>query len=262
MSNAPVYYALAQLRFNTIAALNDYIPTLQDKLRKQGFPDFSQAVTTSVNMQVTPGQQLMVPAVQSSSKYLFLNAEKTAGFVLDQSSISFQTTDYDTSEKFKANLLKGLEILHNAVQLSYSERLGLRYLDAVWPKEGETLSEYLAPSMLGLFEHLEDRELVHSVSETRAQNGSIVLVGRSTILNQPNDSGAAFPFELQPVPLQLTEKFREIRGVYVVLDTDSWVEGRESFDLKKVSDTLSLLQVETRFSFDQMVTPHALKVWN
>ena len=40
MNNAPVYFALAQVKFNQLAALDNYIPAVQDSLRKAGYPDF------------------------------------------------------------------------------------------------------------------------------------------------------------------------------------------------------------------------------
>ena len=42
MSNAPVYYALAQARFNPIAAMSKYIEQIQDRLRQEGYPLFER----------------------------------------------------------------------------------------------------------------------------------------------------------------------------------------------------------------------------
>ncbi|MBZ6755032.1 TIGR04255 family protein, partial [Klebsiella grimontii] len=40
MSNAPVYYALIQVKFTPIAAMNKYVADIQDALRVEGFPLF------------------------------------------------------------------------------------------------------------------------------------------------------------------------------------------------------------------------------
>ena len=53
MKNAPVYYALAAVRFNTLAFLDQYVPALQDQLRKAGYPDFDKAVITQ--FAIVPG---------------------------------------------------------------------------------------------------------------------------------------------------------------------------------------------------------------
>lgn len=263
MKNAPVYYALAAVRFNTLALLDQYVPALQDNLRKAGYPDFSQSVIAQFTLGLPGAPNNVMPTLQPLVRYQFLNEQRTSGFLLDQSSFSFQTADYDTSDPFTSNFMQGLRILNSTVQLSYSERLGLRFLDAVCPGENETLGDYLQPSMLGLFGHVDDdRELIHSISETRMRRSKITLVGRATILNQPAPGVAAFPAELQPVVLDLMERFKKVTGIYAVLDTDSWIEGREKFDVDNLGKTLALLQNEVRFSFDRMVTPHALRIWN
>lgn len=261
LKNAPVYYVLAQVRFNTVALLDRYVPDLQDSLRKAGYPDFNKAVLATISMDLGGGGAQVVPALESHARYQFLNASRTSGFLLDQSSLSFQTTDYDVFEPFSEALLSGIEILHKNVELSFSERLGLRYFDAVCPREGETLSQYLIPSMLSLSDQIGDRNLIHASSETKTQKGKVFLLGRVTILNQPT-VGVAFPQELQPIALQVTEKFRGISGLYGIIDTDSWIEGREKFDLGEIKKSLISLRDEVRFSFGQMATPHALNVWN
>lgn len=70
--------------------------------------------------------------------------------------------------------MRGLAIVHECVTLAHSERIGLRYLDAVVPPGGETgLAEYLAPGVLGLSSRLpEDVTVSHSFSETHIKQPS------------------------------------------------------------------------------------------
>lgn len=49
MENAPVYYVLAQVRFNAVLALEQYVPAIQDSLRKMGFPDYEKAVVATLS---------------------------------------------------------------------------------------------------------------------------------------------------------------------------------------------------------------------
>ena len=71
--------------------------------------------------------------VEQTTRYTFLNIERTAGFVLDQAALSFQTTAYDVFESFSAAFLAGLRTVHEVVDLSYTERLGVRYLTPCFP---------------------------------------------------------------------------------------------------------------------------------
>jgi uncharacterized protein (TIGR04255 family) len=256
MKNAPVYYALAQVRFNALAALETYVPAIQDSLRKVGYPDFQTIQMTSLMMAGS-----MAPKTTVLTRYLFLNSRKTSGFVLDQSWLSYQTTHYDTFDPFLAGFLEGLQVVHREAVLSYFERVGIRFLDAVLPVAGETVSQYLQPYVLGLSTLFPDRKLVHSISETRTAFEKTTLVGRAVIHTQ-KEGGAAFPEDLQPTPLRLIDKFSNISGEYAIMDTDSWIDDRQDFDVGNLEKTLNSLHTNMRRSFDLMVTPHALKVWD
>jgi uncharacterized protein (TIGR04255 family) len=255
MNNAPIYYALAQVRFNTLAALETFIPKIQESFRLAGYPDYQAIQTAHL---VFGQQQIAKPAV--IVRYLFSNIARTAGFVLDQSFLMYQTTDYDTFEPFLSSLLSGLAIIHSEANLSYSERVGIRMLDAVAPKDNEEMSQYLHPSVMGLVGRFENRNLVHSICETRTAAEKRTLVSRVMILNQ-SAAGVAFPEDLQPIFLQPMEKFSKLTGIYAVLDTDSWEEERKTFDLAKISSSLHACHDDISNSFGLMVTQHALGVW-
>ena len=136
----------------------------------------------------------------------------------------------------------------------------LDFMDAVCPKPDEKISQYLAPSLLGLLDQLAPRELIHSASETRTQFEKTVLVSRATVLKQEGE-GAAFPAEFGLVSVRLTEKFRKVKGLYAIIDTDCWLDDRAKFDVGSLEKRLGSLHDEIRRSFDLMVTPYALRVW-
>jgi uncharacterized protein (TIGR04255 family) len=255
MKNAPIYYSLAQVRFNRFAAIADYVPKIQDSLRRAGFPDYQSIETTHLSFGVPQGVK---PTV--ITRYLFLDERQTAGFILDGSWLSFQTADYDTFEPFLTTFLEGLRIIHREAGLSYSERVGLRVLDAVVPGDNETVYDYLHPSVIGLADRFKNRELVHSISETRSTFDERVLVSRVVIHIQSTE-GPAFPEDLQPVPLKPIEKFAKISGKYGILDTDGWVERRETFDLAGIEKILRACHTDVGESFDLAISPHARKVW-
>jgi uncharacterized protein (TIGR04255 family) len=260
MTNAPVYFALAQVRFSAVLAIDQYVSAIQESLRKVGYPDFEKSYVAAVNLNLGGGQGQAVPAFQPQARYQFLNEDRTTGFTLDQSGISLQTTDYDTFDPFLAAFVSGLKIVHGAAELGYSERAGIRFLDAVCPKSDEKIAQYLAAPLLGLADQLAPRELVHSISETRTKLEKTTLVSRAITFRQDIE-GAAMPPEFGPVPVRLIEKFRKVTGLYAVLDTDCWFEDREKFDVAGLEKRVQSLHDETRRSFELMVTPHARKVW-
>jgi uncharacterized protein (TIGR04255 family) len=213
-----------------------------------------------LNMKFAPAPGQM-PNLEQSPRFQFLNADRTFGFVLEQAGLSFQTTHYETFEPFLKTMLQGLEIVHSAAALTYSERAGLRYLDAVSPTGSEKIEQYLNPSVMALTLKLTDkRQLVHSMSETRSKHENTMLLSRAFIYEQEGE-GVAFPPELQGISLNVAERFRKIKGLYAIIDTDSWLEERQPFDIANLEKQLRALKGNIGFSFDLMVSRYALDSW-
>ena len=111
MSNAPVYYALAQARFNPVAAMSKYVDQIQDRLRREGYPLFESQQVTHL---VVPGPGLALqaePQVAQAPQWLLTRGDRTAGFILAPSAITYHTTHYDTHNVFIPELLRGLAAL-------------------------------------------------------------------------------------------------------------------------------------------------------
>ncbi len=258
MKSAPVYFTVAQARFNPILTLDSYAPQIQERLRKEGFPDAQKGFLATLNLSLakpTEGSPPQVP-VDQTVRYLFGNMERTSGFILDQSALSFQTTNYETFETFLSHFRKGFQAVEDAVKLSYTDRVGLRYLDAVFPKPGETLQEYLGKSMLGLTEKLSD-VVVQAFSETLVKTDSINV--RSRVIIQDGEVG--FPPDLQPLGLNLQNRFHQLKGRHAILDTDGWCDSREVFNLDRICEQLNGIHAAIERAFRATVTENTLKVW-
>lgn len=258
MTHAPVYFAIVQARFNPILALDSYAPQIQERLRKHGFPDVQKGVLPTLNLNLaapTEGSTPQVP-VSQTTRYTFCNMARTTGFILDQGALSFQTTEYDVFDTFSGGFQQGLQAVHDAVDLSYTDRIGFRYLDAVFPKANENLGDYLNPSVLGLAEKFQ-ATAVHSFSETSLRSANVNVVARVII----QDSEVGFPPDLLPNILHVAERFRVLRGRHAILDTDGSFEGRESFSLERISDHLNAIHGEIAKALRATVTPNAIKAW-
>jgi uncharacterized protein (TIGR04255 family) len=143
MKNAPVYFTIAQVRFNPILSLSTFVPAIQEKFRKHGFAGFKKAVamTFAFSPAATKEAEGEVPPAQPLERFIFADTENIQNFVLEHGALSFQSTRYEVFEKFRGELMKGVELLDEIVGgLSFVERIGLRYLDAVMPREGDELS--------------------------------------------------------------------------------------------------------------------------
>jgi len=257
LSKPPIFFSLIQARFNPLFALESYVARIQDRLRQEGFPDASKNPVQIIKLNLIAGgaPQGPIPVTQSI-RYIFGNMERTSGFFLDEPALTFQTTAYDTFEVFLSQFLAGLRIVNEVAGLDFIERVGVRYLNAISPGDDGELSKYIAASLLGLAGKLQG-SLAHTYSETHVKSDSVHMLVRAVV----RDGEIGLPPDLAPSPLEVEQRFRDIKGEHGILDIDGWREIRESFDLKQVESRLRKVHDGVEEAFHAAITPHALKVW-
>lgn len=259
LTNAPVYYTVAQVQFNHVLDLGAYIPAIQSKMREAHFPDFRKEVVQHLDFPVMTAQpgQMVAPTLTSQTRYFFGDIEGRTAFLLDTNALTLQTTAYDTFETFSATLLRALKTLQDVLHLDFVERIGLRYLDAVQPsKSGESLCDLLVAEVHGLA--LRERgQLQQSVSETTVLTTSGQLISRVVIRN----GQIGLPMELSAMALPIDPRFTQRQGLHAIVDTDASVTHREPFELSNVEARLVALHEEIALAFKEIVTDHARASW-
>jgi len=114
MKNAPVYFTIAQVRHNPILSMGNYLPQIQESMRKAGYPDFERRVAITLNLfAAAPNAESkdpkeLMPSAQQVERYIFSNADRTRNFLVEPSALSFQTTDYGTFKTFSGEFFKNL----------------------------------------------------------------------------------------------------------------------------------------------------------
>jgi len=255
LKNPPVYFTVAQARFNPILKLADFLPTIQESFRQARFPDFTKHTTMAIKVNLKDGQ--VTPTPEAQERYVFGNAAKTHSFILDANSLTLQSTDYGRFESFSAEFLKGLARIHEAVQLDFTERVGLRYLDRIVPHAGDDLGKYLVSEALGLSAKL-DGNPVHSFCETLTVLRGIKLVSRAITQSGP----VAFPPDLMPLGLEVAERFKAQQGLHAILDNDGFFEGREAYSADTLRDHLDAIHEVIGTAFRSVATKFAFAKWN
>ncbi len=255
LKNPPVYLTLAQVRFNPILKLADFLPGIQENFRHASYTDFERQNLISIQVTMQDGQPTPTPIQQE--RFQFGNAEKTHMFILDGQSLTLQSTNYGQFETFSACFLKGLDIVNDIVKLAFTERVGLRYLDRVMPQEGEAIEQYLVEQVHGLTSRLSGKPL-YSYTEAMNEIGNIKLLSRVAIQDGP----LAFPPDLQPGNMRVTEKFLSYTGKSAILDNDGFVEEREAFSAQAVADHLDAIHKVIGAAFKTTATPYAFSAWD
>ncbi len=260
LKNPPVYLTLVQARFNPVLKLADYVPSIQEGMRKAGYPAYAQLSSVVMRLPSAQEMQQQPPALPQPTQhvqYTFSNVEQTHSFVLGADALTFQSSDYGTYERFSAQFLEGLALVHQVVALDFTERVGLRYLDHVAPRAGETIEQYLVPEVLGLGARLGG-EVMHAFSETFCAIDEVRL--RARVLVQ--GGALVFPPDLSPQGVKVHNRFLQPSEVSAMVDTDGFVEGRELFATETVRSHLDAIHAVIGDSFKRTTTDFARKAWD
>lgn len=243
--------------------MGKYVDEIQDRLRQEGYPLFNRHEVTQLTI---PGPdqsgKSAQPQINQQTSWLLDNNDQTGGFILGPSNITYQTTNYDTHKEFIAELLRGLRAVHDVVKLDHVRRLGLRYLDAVMPQDGEKLEQYLVDGLHGLNFHAERQfAMAESVFSTRVEpiidEGTLVV----RVYTRSNER-LGFPPDLNPHRLVMNPKFdMEIPRDHAVIDTDHYSTGRMPMDWEDLEQQLLSLHQQVSDAFNAAATNHARTSW-
>jgi uncharacterized protein (TIGR04255 family) len=255
LPNAPIFYVLAQVRFAALPKISERISDVQEDLRENGFQDpFDESITT-----IEFDMQAAQPGVQTKAvkRWVSRNADRTAGFLFDSSSMTYHTTAYEDSTTLVDTFTKGLEIFNKYVNIQLVDRIGVRTLDAVFPKDGECIEKYINRSVLGLYGEL-NYELQHAFSETVLNSPLGTVMTRA--LTQ--SAGISMPPDLMSPHFVLAKRFVNLSGVHTMIDIDATKGDRAPFDLNHVKETMVALKTLASESFWKTVTKEAEVIWS
>ncbi len=261
MSNAPVYYALAQVHFNPVAAMHKYVDEIQDQLRRVGYTHFETNQVAQLQFTANIGADVSQPKIETINNWSFSQADRKSGFILNNSSLTLHTTFYENREEFIPELLKALKIVDDVVRLAHISRIGLRYLDAVIPKNDESLEQYLHHGLHGITSNFGRRysmsEIVYDTHcEPLVKNGTLVV----RVYGAKSEVG--FPPDLVLSGLIPNPKFvTETAVVHSIIDIDHFTEGEIPLSFDELQSQFFSQHDAIRDAFRTIATEHALSVW-
>jgi len=144
MANAPLALVLAQVRFSPYLTIGNLVPAIQEALRKN-YPSFRHDQVQSIEIGPTAS-----PATTTTEHiWSFTNLENQEGFLIQQNSLVFLATHYKTFHDFSGRHATLLQAFEKIVPDLLVERLGLRFIDVIVPKQGEMPEDYVASGLRG-----------------------------------------------------------------------------------------------------------------
>ncbi len=248
LSKQPLALVLIQLRYSPILNLKEYIPPIQDRLRKIGFP---LVYLKNMKKLVISSSELMPMDMQ---QWKFETQDKRSSVIVDQDQALLQTTDYHSFEEFLkryfAVLQPILEITEHDIH-GRAQRVGLRYVDQVTlQSDTDTIDSYLRPPMRGMvspFFKNKHKQYTHiEVGETELRNGQ---KGTLSIRVLRNAEGLDLPSDLfQEAPLRL--RMIDVKDDFALIDMDHGCE--EPFSHNQVGIPIQQLE-ELYFSLHDTI---------
>ncbi|WP_122588791.1 TIGR04255 family protein [Pseudomonas viridiflava] len=258
LKNAPVYYALAQAKFNPVAAMAKFSVDIQERMRRAGYTIFETEDMQNIDFGlITDSANANTNAVVTTTRnWFFTKPDRTCGYVLTQDFLTFHTTGYLDRDQFFKALCDGLEIVHEIVQLEQISRLGIRYLNAVIPGEGEYVKDYLNSNIQGVTFGLP---VLGGIWEAgyRTQHGLLI----AKVYQAPN-SPLGFPQDLVPRSVQLLPRFKiETPFAHAVIDMDLAIEGAMPINCSVIYEKLLSFHGDLAKCFHAIATPLAFERW-
>jgi len=249
LEKSPLVLVIAQVRISSVLGMENYLPKIQEPLRKAGFPKFKAEQTQ--NIVAGP-----VPQFISSVRWLFHNADNTECVVLATDFIALLTSKYDVFEAFIGKLQTVLQVLNEAVGVELALRLGLRYVDLIRPVEGKSLADYLQPGLLGL----PPAELGVESFLTQFDSRGKTPVGNLTVKLHQNKKGLFIPPDVTGSDLKFDVVLKPGETI-TLLDIDHSSPAQRPFKPDALANAMWDLHEHSALAFRKATIPSALDLW-
>lgn len=250
LEKSPLVYVVAQVRIGAVLKMTDYIPEIQERMRKASYSLYRPSQVRELEIGPS-GTETRI-----TGKWAFDRIDRTTGFVVQADSVAFHTTIYDTHEIFFTNLQQGLQIVQDVVGIEASERLGLRYVDAFQAAAEHKLADYVKEGLRGVdLEHIGARKpqsFTSLIADTDVGGQLVVRIALST--------RGVLPPNLVPQDLVSAKTFDEGKPIGI-LDYDHFVEKPEEFSVEGAIERFGGLHGILSHVFHETVSDFALEDW-
>ena len=247
LENQPLKFVLAEFRFSPVMQIAEYIPKIQEALRKQyPIPDkrSEQAI------QVQPGGI----AVSAVDRWAFISANKKSAVDINQERLVYITAEYPRFVGFSDTCKLAIETLANIVEPSLILRIGLRYSDLVTVNDGEKITDLVT-------DHFGMPNCIESLGTIRQHNTDTFLrtnIGGLVIRTLYGYHNLTCLPDVQGLPISImTDTTPSER---MILDFDHYWEAKDesvSFETNDVLDKLAALHETSREAFWKVTTDYA-----
>lgn len=168
LKNAPLVRVIAQLRFPTIAAIEqrNFLAAFQEAIRAE-YPVLRPEMTKSVLL----GPQ-GVAAMPEQTTWRFSDVDGAWRVSLSPDFMALETTAYRSRRDFLGRLKEAVEALDEHIQPKVIDRLGVRYIDRITGHSAGEIARLVRPEIGGLATSPLASHVQHAISEVLLSTGA------------------------------------------------------------------------------------------
>lgn len=252
LEQAPLVYALCEIRFPAVLKMAEFVPDIQERLRRQ-YENFDRDILRGFQFSSA------APAVtlDEQIRWRFEARDRRSGYLLGINSLAFHTTTYVDFEHFIPEVMRGIEAVAGVAQITRIQRIGLRYVDLITGSTEAPVERFVVPQLLGFDAGLEGVE--HEVSQQLVRVKT--ALGRLVFKISRGRHANPLPGDLLPLTLA-PARVPDSSGVSIFFDTDHYADDLDiPSESGAVEDLVRRLKLPIARAFKNAITPFAVSQW-
>lgn len=265
MPNAPLVFVLAQVRFTPSSQTN--LDTMRNVLREL-LPSEFQTIDAVmayniafINTPLTAKTGAPAGGAQIVVGYDFQSADQKAVVRIAQDALTFAVSRYKDYADFS---VLWSQILAALPEIGVTEvvRIGLRYVDFIYPSEGKIPEDYFNPPFD--FRQTGEVEGALGIAQTNIQVQEYAFAdGRLRVQYARGIGQPCLPLELEGL-LEVTPVGARsaYSGPTATFDTDRWIDGRRPSEALTLSKEFFSLHSDLSNVFSKVTTSMAKAEWS
>lgn len=254
--NPPLAYVVAELQFAAYFQLGNHVGEFQAAIRDR-FPRTQEGSVMRLEVQAN------APVAQQEKVWRFFSENQRIGVDLSARHIGLHATEYVDFPEFSETLQLVLQALDRAIPGLFVNRLGLRYIDYILPKAGESTWDYVVESLRGFTPPRAKKATeAYWIASYEFERGlaslRVIPVLPKGMVFPPNFG----PIEVTPSATQLEAMKRGTSGEEVgCIDTDRLMPFERKLNSDELLDLFANMHTDVFDTFKAAISKKAEEAW-
>lgn len=263
LSKQPLALVLIQIRFSPFLNMSQYVPKIQDNLRKIGFVEYEEI--QGLEFKVSPNG---IQSVENKC-HVFKTQDQYSNVILDSSQLVYQTSDYDVFEVYYSKFTEIISSVVNEIPDFKStvsiQRLGLRYVDRIIPMDtNDQIDTYIKKDFqIKQASVFGDQEKICSVSQAGQVPVGVDKTGVIVLRLTQGEKGLVLPPDLMAQAPKLKRELNK-NNLIGLIDIDHFYKPKEKLNWLNndiLEEVFYKMHDNSKNMFEDVVSPEGIEKW-